>query len=95
MTDHPCKDLTQAQRDAFEQIAINQPPRCGWKSIDALVKAGVVERGEDDVRKDAMGMFRIPRFTIPLSVHMQWSAWCSEQPEASEHSSTTSGSAAK
>lgn len=81
MTDHPCKDLTPAQRAAFEQIAINQPPQCGWKSIDALLKAGVIERGPDDTRRDAMGVYHIPNFFVPLPVHMQWCAWCSEQPE--------------
>lgn len=84
MTDHPCKDLTQTQREAFEQIAISQPPQCGWRSIDALLKAGVIERGKDDVRRDAMGFYRIPHFFVPLIVHMQWCDWCSEQPENQE-----------
>ena len=82
MTDHPCKDLTKTQREAFEQIAINQPPQCGWKSIDALLNAGVIERGEDDTRRDAMGVYHIPNFFVPLPIHMQWCAWCSEQPDA-------------
>lgn len=81
MTEHPCKNLSPVQIAAFEQIAINQPPQCGWKSIDALLKAGVVERGEDDTRRDAMGVYHIPNLYVPLHIHMQWCAWCSEQPE--------------
>ena len=54
MTDHPCKGLTQTQREVFEQIAINQPPQCGWKSIDALLKAGVIERGKKDAVPDLL-----------------------------------------
>lgn len=80
-TTHPCSGMTKVQRDAFEQIAINQPPQCGWKSIDALLKAGVIERGKGDIRRDAMGTYEIPNFYVPLPVHMQWCAWCSEQPE--------------
>lgn len=84
MTDHPCKDLSKAAIAAFEQIAINQPPQCGWKSIDDLMKAGVIDRGEDDVRRDAMGVYRVPNYFVPVAVHAQWCAWCSEQPENAE-----------
>jgi hypothetical protein len=82
VSEHPCEGLTRAQIAAFEDIATNQPPRCGWKSIDALLKAGVIERGTDDVRRDAMGTYNIPNFFVPLPIHMQWCAWCSEQPES-------------
>jgi hypothetical protein len=81
MTDHPCKGLTKAQRAAFEQIAINQVPQCKWDTIDALLKAGVVERGKGEVRRDAMGTYEIPYFFVPLPIHMQWCEWCSEQPD--------------
>ena len=76
--------MTKVQIAAFEQIAINQPPQCGWKSVDALMKAGVIDRGEDDVRRDAMGIYRIPNYFVPWHVHMQWCEWCSEQPENQE-----------
>jgi hypothetical protein len=79
MTEHPCKGLTKAQRDAFEAVAVNQVPNCKWDTIDALLKAGVIERGPDDVRCDAMGVYHVPSFFVPLPIHMQWCAWCSEQ----------------
>lgn len=81
MIDHPCKGLTRAQRAAFEQIAINQTPQCTWPTIDALLKHGVIERGEGETRRDAMGVYTIPHFYVPLPVQMQWCGWCSEQSD--------------
>lgn len=80
MTDHPCKGMTKAQRDAFEAIAINLQPQCTWPTIDVLLKAGVIERGEGEKRRDAMGTYEIPSFFVPLPIHMQWCEWCAEQP---------------
>jgi hypothetical protein len=79
MTDHPCKGMSNAQREAFERIAINQTPQCKWATIDALIKAGVVERGTPEMRRDAMGVYQIPSFFVPLHIHMQWCEWASEQ----------------
>lgn len=79
MTKHPCKGMTAAQRKAFELIAISQPPLCGKPTIDALLKAGLIERGEDEERRDAMGVYTIPSFFVPLPIHFQWCEWCSEQ----------------
>ena len=84
MTVHPCKGMTKRQIEVFERIAINQPPCCPWPTLDALLKAGVIERGEDDVRRDALGVYKIPSFHVPLLIHMQWCEWCSEQPENQE-----------
>ena len=80
-TDHPCKGMTKAQIAAFEQIAINQPPRCGWKTIDALIAKGVIVRATGEKRRDAIGTYEIPAFEVPLIVNMQWCEWCSEQPD--------------
>ncbi len=79
--DHPCKGLTKAQREAFERIAVNQQPCCKWPTIDALLKAGVVERGQDDVRRDAMGTYHIPSFYVPVHIHAQWCAWCANNAD--------------
>lgn len=84
MTDHPCKGLSKGARDAFEQIATNQHPRCHWPTLDALTKRGLIERGPDDMRRDALGTYAIPSFIVPLPVHMQWCQWASEQPENQE-----------
>lgn len=79
MTDHPCKGMTEAQKRAFELIAVNQFPACQWPTIDALLRAGVIERGKGETRRDAMGVYDVPSFNVPLPVHMQWCEWCSEQ----------------
>lgn len=81
MTDHPCQGMTQAQREAFERIAVNQQPECKWDTIDALIDARVIERGPSETRKDAMGVYHIPSFFVPLPIHAQWCQWCSERPE--------------
>jgi hypothetical protein len=84
LTDHPCKGMTQAQIKAFEMIAINQHPACTWPTIDALLKAGVIEKGQPEIRRDAMGVYEIPQFNVPPLTHMQWCEWASEQPELVE-----------
>src|ERR1700760_4914775 len=42
MTDHPCKGLTRAQIDAFEQIAMNSFPGCTYGTIQKLLDRGLV-----------------------------------------------------
>lgn len=79
MTDHPCKGMTPAQIAAFEQIAISAPPNCTWSTLDALLKRGVIERGKGETRRDAMGVYEIPKFHVPMAIHAQWCQWCTEQ----------------
>lgn len=81
MTAHPCRGMTKAQKEAFERIAINEHPRCGWLTLDALLARGVIKRGEGETRKDAMGTYEIPSFFVPLPIHIQWCQWCSEHAE--------------
>jgi hypothetical protein len=82
MAEHPCKGMSKGQIEAFERIAINQPPGCKWPTIDALIQAGVVERGADETRRDAMGVYVITSFFVPVQVHAQWCEWCSQQQHA-------------
>lgn len=82
MVDHPCKGMTKAQREAFEMIAVNQHPRAGQKTIDALLTRGVIRRGADEVLgRDAFGVIKVPSYHVPYPTHAQWCEWCSEQPE--------------
>lgn len=78
---HPCSGMTRAQVEAFERVAINQPPACRWDTIDALLKAGVIERGPGETRRDAIGVYEIPSFYVPTHIHVQWCEWASEQPD--------------
>lgn len=79
MTDHPCKGMSKTAIEAFENIAINLPPRASWKTLDALIAKGVIVRVPGEKRRDALGTYEIPAFVVPLGVHIQWCEWCSEQ----------------
>lgn len=78
MTNHPCQGLSRAARSAFEQIAVNAAPTCTWHEIDELMAAGLILFGPYEIRHDAMGLYRIPSFAVPIGIHAQWCAWCSE-----------------
>ena len=79
MTRHPCQGRSQAQINAFEAIAVGLPPRAAQKTIDALLSAGLVERGFDQtVGRDAFGPITMPVYEVPLRHHAAWCAWCAE-----------------
>lgn len=85
MTDHPCKGMTPAQRRDFERIAIGQQPLGGWRVTAKLVDRGlVVKATAKRVGVDAFGPIMVPDWFVPLAVHAQWCAWCSEQAFAEE-----------
>ncbi len=79
--EHPCQGMTKAQIEAFERIATNQMPGCPWPTIDVLLSAGVIERGPSERRRDALGVYDIPSFSVPLPVHIRWCEWCSAQEQ--------------
>jgi hypothetical protein len=81
MTDHPCKGMTKRQREAFEQIAISQPPRATHKTLVALRERGLIDYEDEVVGRDALGTITIPRWFVPLPIHFQWCEWASEQPD--------------
>lgn len=81
MMDHPCKGMSKVQIDTFEQLAVGMTPSATKGTWAALEKKGVVVRGPDLVRRDALGEFRIPQWQVPVPVHAQWCAWCSENVE--------------
>lgn len=68
LTEHPCKGMTREQIEAFERIAISEPPACTKQTLDALIKAGKV------VRRPG----RASQLVVPIAVHAQWCKWCSE-----------------
>ena len=81
MTDHPCKGMTKRQREAFEAIAISQPPMATHKTLMALRKRGLIDYTNDTIGRDALGAITVPRWFVPLPVHAQWCEWASEQPD--------------
>lgn len=79
-TPHPCAGMTPAQRRDFELIAINERPRGGYVTLKALKAKGLIEEDEPRiVGRDRFGDIKIPQWSVPLPVHMQWCKWCSEQ----------------
>jgi hypothetical protein len=85
MTDHPCKGMTKAQIETFEQIAVgNALPPMSMKQIKALEANGVIHLAGNKILRDEMGSFSLPQYEVPIPVHMQWCKWCSEQPENQE-----------
>lgn len=79
-TPHPCAGMTKAQRRDFELIAINQDPRGGRMTTEALLKRGLIERMRPKViAQSVLGPITIPQFCVPLHHHYQWCKWCSEQ----------------
>lgn len=74
---HPCKGMTKAQIRAFEFIAINQHPRCTKVTLDALLTAGVI-RDAPTTQRDALGLYTIPNYYVPIPIHKQWCEWCNQ-----------------
>jgi hypothetical protein len=75
---HPCKGMTNSQIKAFEAIAVNAPACCSPTTIEALLKAGVIQRGPDIEKRDDLGRFTLPTYRVPTHIHMQWCEWCSK-----------------
>ena len=67
---HPGR--TSAQRRALDAIGCGQPPRCSPKTLKALLEAGLIEETGGEIRRDALGAYRVPTYEMPIPVHMQW-----------------------
>lgn len=81
-TVHPCAGRSAAQRQAFERIAVSMPHGASRRTLDTLVRAGLIEyAGEAYAGRDAFGVFSVKVYAVPLPVHMQWCQWCAENVE--------------
>ena len=65
MTDHPCKGMTRAQREAFERIAVNQHPQATHKTLLALREKGLIGYTDKVVGRDALGKITVPEWFVP------------------------------
>jgi hypothetical protein len=84
MTDHPAKGCSKAQREVFEQIATGVTnPFCATKILTVLEHKGLIAK-EWELLHDKFGDYRVPRWYVPIPIHMQFCNWCSEQPEIVE-----------
>lgn len=68
--------LTPAQQQVLSACAVGQDGGHNPRTLEALVKKGLLER---KTQKD--GMFKIPRYDMPLAVHIDWCEWCAETGE--------------
>ena len=91
MTEHPAKvaRCTKRQIEVFEQIGSGVTnPSCGVSTLNALSLKGLIDSWEQVVGRDGFGEIKLPRWYVPIPVHMQWCKWCSEQPESEANDGT-------
>lgn len=69
---HPGR--TSAERRALDRIGCGEPPGCSPKTLKAMLDAGLIVDQGGEVRRDALGSYRIPAYAMPIGVHF---AWCS------------------
>lgn len=71
--------LTAAQRDVLGQIAISQDGGHHPKVLAALEDKGLIV----GYRQMLGGHppLEVIRWVLPIGVHIQWAAWCAEQPD--------------
>ena len=58
----------------MDRNGCGQPPGCSPKTIRALLDAGMIEDTGGQIRRDALGSYRVPFYEMTISIHM---AWCS------------------
>lgn len=77
---HPCDGMTKRQREVFEQIAIDNAVGHHPHVLAALVAAELIHRYEhvENLPEMPGATLTTYRYSVPLDVHMQWCAWCSE-----------------
>ena len=67
---HPGR--TSAERRALDKIGCGQPPGCSPKTLKALLDAGMIEDTGGQIRRDALGSYRVPFYEMTIPTHMQW-----------------------
>ena len=77
MTQHPAANCTERQRRVFEQIAIAQDVGHHPATLAVLERKGLITSKTENGRQGSLPV-TIKRYHVPLPLHMQWCAWCSE-----------------
>ena len=67
---HPGR--TSAERKALDRIGCGEPPRCSPKTLRNLLDAGLIVDQGRETRRDALGVYTVPSYAMPLPVHYQW-----------------------
>ena len=76
------RGLTKAQREALDRVALNDDFGTHHRTWKVLERRGLVE-GKDQILGGRLPI-RIRRHYMPIHVHIQWCAWCSERVERGE-----------
>ena len=77
MTRHPAAGLSKRQREAFDRIAAGDDVGIHPATGAALAKRGLVTLIRSRWRTDPRAL----RYGVPIGHHIQWAAWCAEQPD--------------
>lgn len=73
------RNLTDQQSQVFEQIAIGNDTRHNYATIKSLLRKGFIERVGQMERTKSGLVIEINRYQVPLPIHIEWCAWCSQQ----------------
>lgn len=77
------KQLTKAQLNAFERIAIGLDFGVHPKTVGVLLRLGLVE-AEAETRPSWPTPVTITRYYVPLPVHIEWCSLCSDRVDKRE-----------
>lgn len=67
---HPGR--TSAERRALDRVGCGEPPGCSPKTLGRLLDDGLLIDQGRDVRRDALGIYTVPSYAMPIPVHYQW-----------------------
>lgn len=76
---YPIPGLTPRQRAVFEQIAVGNDAGHHPKTVGVLLDRGAIEVTWEVRGRDRFGEIRVPRYTVPLGLHVRWCQWCADQ----------------
>ncbi|SFM91909.1 hypothetical protein [Methylobacterium pseudosasicola] len=67
---HPGR--TSAERRALDRVGCGEPPGCSPKTLRRLLDDGLLIDQGGEVRRDALGSYRVPTYEMPIPVYMTW-----------------------
>ena len=76
------RNLPPAQLAVFGQIAVSLDGGHNPRTIDALVRKGLIVSVLEPLRDTPPGhpVTYLHRYSVPLPIHMEWCQWCAGRP---------------
>ena len=71
------ESLSEKQRRALGLIAIGRDECLNDRTVDSLVRRGLVERRSERIRSGQF-MLTVMRYSVPVNVHLAWCGWCAK-----------------